>query len=469
MLARQLSLGGLFGAWFGAFVIPFDWDRWWQRWPIPCVLGAVVGGILGCLTTTKIGKICMTSWFVLIVFGAQASIYKIVWRFDNYLILKHHMKIVIMYAATSTYLSQLINVPKLKAIIFAEFDANKGPVIRIQMPDFLFDAKRFDTFSNAVIPKPELFHRLIKVNHVENSDGKVYKVIGHPVGIESDSYARGRYIFNVCFVVDKNSQIDCMYEPMVQKCAAYLTQMEKDTRFLSQSQNKLPDLLLEIFKGLNEHGECKIPVTDQTTIYLKLCPSFHGIEPPKVEPYMVPMFTQIPPPNTPNHIPKMDVLSQKICPKVDGVCCIKEIAMLVQIDTDLVMRCVRNLHFYGCLTLIPLFMYANTYVATEQLHDLYMNADLIETGMTMKDWCERMSPRQYNVDERRAIQFGICHGFVRKLCIYPVSLKKCDMRRIAKLCDGTRSLEDLAVIFAISPVKLLEGVRDDGNFVFISK
>lgn len=25
------------------------------------------------------------------------------------------------------------------------------------------------------------------------------------------------------------------------------------------------------------------------------------------------MFTQIPPPNSPNHIPKMDVLSQKVC------------------------------------------------------------------------------------------------------------------------------------------------------------
>ncbi|CAG9533316.1 unnamed protein product [Cercopithifilaria johnstoni] len=374
-----------------------------------------------------------------------------------------------MYAATSTYRSQLINVPKLKAIIFAEFDADKGPVIRIQVPDFLFDAKRFDTFSNAIIPKPELFHRLIKVNHVENSDGKVYKVMGHPVGIESDSYTRGRYIFNVCFVVDKSSHIDCMYEPMVQKCAAYLTQMEKDTRFLSQSQDKLPDLLLNIFEDLNELGECKIPVTDQTTIYLKLCPSFHGIEPPKVEPYMVPMFTQIPPPNTLNHIPKMDVLSQKICPKVDGVRCIQEIAMMVQIDTDLVMRCVRNLHFYGCLTLIPLFMYVNTYVATEQLHNFYMNADLIETGMTMKDWCERMSPRQYNVDERRAIQFGVCHGFIRKLYIYPVSLKKGDLRRIAELCDGTRSLEELAVIFGVSPVKLLKAFRDDGNFVFISK
>uniref|UniRef100_A0A8R1XST2 Nitrogen permease regulator 2-like protein n=1 Tax=Onchocerca volvulus TaxID=6282 RepID=A0A8R1XST2_ONCVO len=431
---------------------------------------------------------------------------------------------IVMYAATSTYLSQVFNVPKLKAIIFAEFDADKGPVIRIQVPHFLFDAKIFDTFSNAIIPKPELFHRLIKVNHVENSDGKVYKIMGHPVGIESDSYVRGRYIFNVCFVVDKNSQVDCLYEPMVQKCAAYLTLMEKDSRFLSQSQHKLPGLLLNIFESLNEHGECKIPVIDQTTIYLKLCPSFHGIEPPKVEPYMVPMFTQVPPPNTPNHIPKMDVLSQKICPKVDGVRCIKEIAMMVQIDADLVMRCVRNLHFYGCLTLIPLFMYSNTYVATEQLHDFYTNTVLIEecldfirplnnegkhsgpkplfsdvfrlyaslkTGMTMKDWCERMSPRQYNVDERRVIQFGVCHGFVRKLCIYPVSLKKGDLRRkewyrfykqvisginffkftcrIAKLCDGTRSLEDLAVVFAVSPVKLLEAIRDDGNFVFISK
>ncbi|CAG9533317.1 unnamed protein product [Cercopithifilaria johnstoni] len=49
LLARHLSLGGIFGAWFGAFVIPLDWDRWWQRWPIPCIFGAVAGGILGCL------------------------------------------------------------------------------------------------------------------------------------------------------------------------------------------------------------------------------------------------------------------------------------------------------------------------------------------------------------------------------------------------------------------------------------
>uniref|UniRef100_A0A8R1TRI1 Glycosylphosphatidylinositol anchor biosynthesis protein 11 n=1 Tax=Onchocerca volvulus TaxID=6282 RepID=A0A8R1TRI1_ONCVO len=49
LLAHHLSLGGIFGAWFGAFVIPLDWDRWWQRWPLPCVFGTVFGGILGFL------------------------------------------------------------------------------------------------------------------------------------------------------------------------------------------------------------------------------------------------------------------------------------------------------------------------------------------------------------------------------------------------------------------------------------
>uniref|UniRef100_A0A183DD14 DNA primase n=1 Tax=Gongylonema pulchrum TaxID=637853 RepID=A0A183DD14_9BILA len=61
--------------------------------------------------------------------------------------------------------------------------------------------------------------------------------------------------------------------------------------------------------------------------------------------------------------------------------------------------------------------------------DVFRLYTSLKTGMTMKEWCERMVPRQYNVDERRLVQFGICHGFVRKLCIYPVSLRKGDTRR----------------------------------------
>lgn len=40
------------GTWFGAFVIPLDWDRPWQVWPIPCSLGAMLGYFASHLSVT---------------------------------------------------------------------------------------------------------------------------------------------------------------------------------------------------------------------------------------------------------------------------------------------------------------------------------------------------------------------------------------------------------------------------------
>lgn len=35
----RISVFSVVGAWFGALVIPLDWDRWWQEWPISCCIG----------------------------------------------------------------------------------------------------------------------------------------------------------------------------------------------------------------------------------------------------------------------------------------------------------------------------------------------------------------------------------------------------------------------------------------------
>ncbi|VDK64780.1 unnamed protein product [Cylicostephanus goldi] len=116
------------------------------------------------------------------------------------------------------------------------------------------------------------------------------------------------------------------------------------------------------------------------------------------------------------------------------------------------MRCVstlRNLHFYECVSLVPLFLYSNTYVATEKLHDFYNDhaerefarhrltdgelgpvpkfCDVfrllmsLKCGITLREWCDTMMPRRYNVDERRLVQFGMHHQFLRKLSIYPIA------------------------------------------------
>jgi hypothetical protein len=59
-------------------------------------------------------------------------------------------------------------------------------------------------------------------------------------------------------------------------------------------------------------GECVLSVTNKTTFYLRLSPSFHGSEPMVVNEFMVPVFLRTPPPTSGAELAKMDVLSQKV-------------------------------------------------------------------------------------------------------------------------------------------------------------
>uniref|UniRef100_A0A0N5AIV1 Nitrogen permease regulator 2-like protein n=1 Tax=Syphacia muris TaxID=451379 RepID=A0A0N5AIV1_9BILA len=449
--AAGFSLGSVIGAWIGACFIPLDWDRWWQSTNLPRQFSSQLSD-----------KKCLESDC----------------EDDD-------------------------TIPKLVGMMFAEFDAELGPVLVYQMPENIFSKKKFDSFSSAVIPKPDLFNHLVKVNHIVNEDNKVYKVIGNPRGLESKRYPRGRYIFNLCFIVYKSSKVDCMYEPVVQKCNNYLTQLEMEHEFLTKHKQKLPQLMLGIIKSLNSTGECTISVTDETSMYLKLCSSLNWYEPEMVSPYMVPIFSRIPPLNNADRLTQMDVLSQKICAKIDGVRCIRGIAKEVDIDPDLVARCVRNLQYYGVVSFLPLFMYCNTYVATHRLHEVFNNKELINeclefvaihdangkrvvprpifsdvfrlyaslrVGMKLEDWYKQMNPRKYGVDEKRLIQFSIFHRFVRKLQLYPVTLpKEEETRKIPDSCNGDVSIDDFAVKHFTHPRKLYQTLMKEGDFVFICR
>lgn len=64
-----------------------------------------------------------------------------------------------------------------------------------------------------------------------------YKIIGHPIGLckkkcenkfflANSKYSREVYMFNMCFIVPQDSQNDSIYEPVVQKFASYLVDLE---------------------------------------------------------------------------------------------------------------------------------------------------------------------------------------------------------------------------------------------------
>lgn len=383
-------------------------------------------------------------------------------------------------------------IPKLDAIIYAEFDNDIGRVVKYQVPREIFDRQRFESISSAVIPTEEMRGRMIKITMYD------WKIIGFPMGIKDKKYPREVYIFNMCFVIAKKpDQLDIVYEPLVEKCAEYLIELEKEGEFLSLGKHKLPELMEEIFNSLNNNGECTSKITEQTTIYLKICTTFQNEEPPQVTPFTVPIFSCLPPPTS---FERMDVLSQRICPQIDGIRCVKDIAYALQIDTDLVGRCIRNLCYHGCLTLLPLFLYTNSYIATEKIRHFFDSPVIIQQclnyikrspkgpdvlysdmarlylnlkrGWTLTDWMVRMEPKRLNVDERRLIQFGIYYGFVRKQSIYPLAIKDCikdEKAKIESLCNGNRSIEELALHYSCSPIELHKRLSDNGNFRFIYK
>ncbi|XP_032513206.1 phosphatidylinositol-glycan biosynthesis class F protein [Danaus plexippus] len=58
------------GAWFGAVVIPLDWNTPWQKWPIPCYLGAIGGYLISnVLTVTKVTMMSATAKYPIFKLG----------------------------------------------------------------------------------------------------------------------------------------------------------------------------------------------------------------------------------------------------------------------------------------------------------------------------------------------------------------------------------------------------------------
>ncbi|CAD5229443.1 unnamed protein product [Bursaphelenchus okinawaensis] len=438
----------LFGNWISAAVIPLDWDLWWQRYPIPNFVGATSGFVLG---VALVLKVIFTSSQNRINYDKMQSE-----LFEN-------------------------PSPKLKAIVFAEFDNKIGRVIRHQVPHNIFSTTHFDAFASAIIPSEDMRDRLIMVNMYD------WKVMGYPVYIRNEKYERKVYIFNMCFVVDKqDTQSDCMYEPLVQKCAEYLVDMEVENEFLSRKDSRLEDLMERVFQGLNENGECIHSITNETTLFLKLCPAFHGREPPQVSSFMVPVFTKTPP-ISPADLSKMDVLSQKICPFIDGVCCVKDIASLIQVDVDLVKRCIRNLYFYGCVALLPIFLYSNYYMATPRVRQFMKKEKVVEEclefvkkdkslsiptksdlfrlymsltpNMDMQNWFRVHCPADYNIDERRFIQFGVHYNFIKVLKVYPQA-EDWPESCVTELCNGENTVEGIATILSCSPYSLQKRLQE---------
>lgn len=141
--------------------------------------------------------------------------------------------------------------PRIHSIFYALFDVHIGSVVRHQVPEGSIAAHEpgsekaasstnnnhttttstnktskalidFDTIREYIIPKPQLYKRLVTVCIDK------YKVLGFPVAIrnhEKYEQIRNEFRFNLCFVFERDAETSS-YEGVVSKLARVLEVLE---------------------------------------------------------------------------------------------------------------------------------------------------------------------------------------------------------------------------------------------------
>uniref|UniRef100_A0A0N5BVX3 maleylacetoacetate isomerase n=1 Tax=Strongyloides papillosus TaxID=174720 RepID=A0A0N5BVX3_STREA len=408
ILETRLAQFTFIGAWFGCFVIPLDWDQWWQAYPLPVLFGQIIEYNFPKVIPTNPGSPKLIS--------------------------------------PSTF---------LEGIIFFVFDNRIGPMVKYQIPGNILDLQFVNDNSVLVIPKDDFMGKMLKFN----SNG--ITLMGRPIAIKDDYYERNKFMFNCCLAIKEDTTAEFSYSSIVRKISEYLEEMEVESRCLSSNNFDLEGLLRKIYKDLTEKGQCVYSVNAGLKIYLKPDSNLERRVAPIVDQYMVPIFNRLPPPTKQEQLCRMDLLCKKICPLIDGMNTIKEIADEVEIDVDLVIRCIKNLHVYGYVTLLPLFMYRNCYTQTESIADFRRNDTLkdeclafirlnsrlrkisfndvyrlylsLSANLTVRQWCIEFKPRKYGIDERKFIQYGVFRKIITKINTYPIALNSNDKTEIASL------------------------------------
>lgn len=218
-----------------------------------------------------------------------------------------------------------------------------------------------------IIPKPKTLQRcILTVNALK------YKIVGYPVRIDDQKYARNAYHFNLCFVCDDWGR-SVQYENAVKKLAEYFTMMEDESEFLSQDEENSDRIrrILEItLRDLNEKRETRI-VEGETTIFLKLVQTQE--DPPPVYDHQVPQlrheYSELP-------LDSWDLTTQQLLPFLDGVNHVARIAREAGVDLGLVKSCIQNLVYYQVVQLQSLIKYSNVYICTRNLQNLIRDPGL---------------------------------------------------------------------------------------------
>ncbi|KAH6664120.1 nitrogen permease regulator 2 [Halenospora varia] len=375
----------------------------------------------------------------------------------------------------------------------------------------LFD---FAPMSEYILPKQAFCNRYVTSTDPENK----YRILGYPVCISDNKYARNELMFNFCIVI--GTEVDKIpYEAVVKRLASTFTEMEVQGEFLSREgerddgerkgERRSIAALLEIIKeDLNNYNECMIPVDDANTINMKLFPIY--APPPPVKAWHVPIskmkFSSI-------VDDTWDLTLRKVIDKIDGISDVRRIAHNADVSLTLCKTALQHLFYYDSILMLDMFMFGNIYAPTTKLREFIQTPALqsecaayvyipgpplspfyltrlfstLCTSRTLKEWLKLHMDQGFPVlnfvDVRRFIQFGVIKGLIYRVHKYAVSnavlveraveegLIGEDARRksrrvlnevgerIAELADGTHCFDQITVELNMGDPKIMDQLK----------
>ncbi|OQR96411.1 hypothetical protein ACHHYP_15825 [Achlya hypogyna] len=338
----------------------------------------------------------------------------------------------------------------IQAIFYSEFDNIAGPQIVYQAPLNALSNEVFDSVSGYIIIDKALCGKIITVCPQD------IKIVGYPVCIEDDKYHRNALLFNIGFVFQR-SMDSTPYKPILRKLGSLMESMEKENGFLSRESSKatLATILPAILHDLTHFGECTIPIDTANIINLKLFPKLST--PPNVQDYEVPVAIRDLKTLLQNSA-EWDLALQKIVPYIDGVNYVKRIALSAEVDLSIVKNCMRQLMYYGCITMIDIFLHSNIYATTEKISTLVNDLALqraciayvakdeeapplfttvfsvycaLQPSIPVSQLWNTYQKSLVQIDVRRLVTFGLIHGFLRRIHRYPIRIDRSQRQNLA--------------------------------------
>nr|POE79822.1 nitrogen permease regulator 2 like [Quercus suber] len=373
----------------------------------------------------------------------------------------------------------------LKAVFYTRFHSERGrSVVHQYPPDSIMASPsatdhqgdktlvNFSDISAYIIPPYELCNRALSIC------SNKHRVLGFPISVQDADYARNRFTFNVCFVLEEDEEIS-VWTQVVRKTAMFFKALQENDDLLQEEESlagivwagdegypardvgMVYKLLESIWGDLNEYAEACVRVSEFHVLNLRLAEP--RPMPPKVQLWDVPLLIRSLP--TPEQW-TWELTLQKAYTHIDGVKHVQRIAELADAEVKLVKRAVRELLYHDRAILLDIFhfqaIYAQTsdfawFVGDEEMQDeccRYVavspkknfivvpptqeadTALLDETpskkqlvslygsltpGQNIQDYVLTHQTQLSNIDIRRFITFGIIKGFLRRIHKYALA------------------------------------------------